>query len=52
MFYKKGEKWIVTKERKEIGIRDSRREAALLHYQEVEPERLEDFKAGKLNHKP
>jgi hypothetical protein len=52
LFYKKGDKWIVTKVGQEIARVETRKEAALIHYEEVEPAQLEDYKAGKLAHKP
>jgi hypothetical protein len=52
MFYKRGDKWIVTKDRKEIASKDNKQQAALIHYEQVEPHLLEDYKAGKLTHTP
>ena len=50
MVYKKGDKWAVIKDRQEIGIKDNKQAALLMHYEQVEPQLLEDFKCGKLKH--
>ena len=50
MVYKKGDKWAVIKDRQEIGVKDNKQAALLMHYEQVEPQLLEDFKCGKLKH--